>query len=190
VNVNVANDQRTFRVQARRLFYARTTCLLIALRWMDLNGMSINGTNKSKEGNYPLCFSVTTRFCGLFNGYHAEPEQEGLSHGTAKGARNVSRLCHISSQRRAFPLVPHIRDDILPSSSACCSWRRPGSLSGNRVCPRFPEESCGGVLYCCPAPPCLACLGSCTLPNSFTTRNGNQAKARGRQTSSTFRQCS
>ena len=71
VSVNVANDQRTSRGQARQLFDARTSCLLIALRWMDLSGMSVDGIKKSRKGLYPLCFSLTAGFYGLFNGYHA-----------------------------------------------------------------------------------------------------------------------
>ena len=56
MNVNVANDQRTSRGQARRLFYARTSCPLIALRWMDLSGMSMDDIKKSRKGHSPIIF--------------------------------------------------------------------------------------------------------------------------------------
>lgn len=50
------NDQRTSRGQARQLFCARTACLLIALRSMDLRGTSMEDIQKNKNDFLPIMF--------------------------------------------------------------------------------------------------------------------------------------
>jgi hypothetical protein len=105
VNVNVDNDQRTSRGQARRLFYARKSCLLIALRWMDLSGMLMDGIKKSRKGIYPLCFSVTTGFCGLFNGYHAMLETSWALSRWNGAIISLLVTCHDGSMQRHQSIV-------------------------------------------------------------------------------------